>query len=149
MQHVIVGTDGSDTSMGAVREAAEIAGATGATLHIACSAHVAAELAVLTLEPILVPEGFDEQAFRGANAAIGKASEVAKQYTDKIEGHVLQGDAASALIGLVEETNADLLVVGSRGMTGAARFLVGSVANRCAHHAPCSVLIARTTPVKH
>jgi nucleotide-binding universal stress UspA family protein len=45
---------------------------------------------------------------------------------------------------LADDVQADLLVVGSRGMTGPARFLLGSVPNRCAHHATCSVLIIRT-----
>lgn len=54
------------------------------------------------------------------------------------------GDAASALIDVAETTKADLIVVGSRGMTGAARFLLGSVPNRVAHHAPCTVMIVRT-----
>ena len=38
----------------------------------------------------------------------------------------------------------ELLVLGSSGMKGAARFLLGSVPDRCAHHAPCSVMIVRT-----
>jgi nucleotide-binding universal stress UspA family protein len=41
--------------------------------------------------------------------------------------------------------NADLLVIGNRGMHGARRFLLGSVSSRCAHHADCSVLIVQTT----
>jgi nucleotide-binding universal stress UspA family protein len=47
----------------------------------------------------------------------------------------------------VESTlsGADLIVVGNKGMTGAKRFLLGSVPNKVSHHAPCSVLIIRTT----
>ena len=41
--------------------------------------------------------------------------------------------------------SADLIVVGNKGMTGAKRFLLGSVPNKVSHHAPCSVLIIRTT----
>ncbi len=41
----------------------------------------------------------------------------------------------------------DLIVVGNRGMTGAKRFLLGSVPNKVSHHAPCSVLIVRTTSI--
>jgi nucleotide-binding universal stress UspA family protein len=46
---------------------------------------------------------------------------------------------------VAEETGADLIVVGNKGMTGAERFLLGSVPNKVSHHAPCSVLIVRTT----
>ena len=44
-----------------------------------------------------------------------------------------------------EERDADLIIVGNKGMTGAKRFLLGSVPNKVSHHAPCSVLIIRTT----
>ena len=56
-----------------------------------------------------------------------------------------QGDPADAILDVAEETGADLIVVGNKGMTGAKRFLLGSVPNKISHHAPCSVLIIRTT----
>lgn len=54
------------------------------------------------------------------------------------------GDAADAILDVAEEQGSDLIVVGNKGMTGATRFLVGSVPNKVSHHAPCSVLIVRT-----
>jgi nucleotide-binding universal stress UspA family protein len=56
-----------------------------------------------------------------------------------------QGDPADAILDVAEEQAADLIVVGNKGMTGAKRFLLGSVPNKVSHHAPCSVLIIRTT----
>ena len=56
-----------------------------------------------------------------------------------------QGDPADAILDTAEEQNADLIIVGNKGMTGAKRFLLGSVPNKVSHHAPCSVLIVRTT----
>ena len=56
-----------------------------------------------------------------------------------------QGDPADAILDVAEELEADLIVVGNKGMTGAKRFLLGSVPNKVSHHAPCSVLIIRTT----
>ena len=44
-----------------------------------------------------------------------------------------------------EQRQADLIIVGNKGMTGARRFLLGSVPDKVSHHAPCSVLIIRTT----
>ncbi len=64
---------------------------------------------------------------------------------EQIETFARQGDAADAIIDVAEEQRSDLIVVGNRGMTGAKRFLLGSVPNRVSHHAPCSVLIVRTT----
>jgi nucleotide-binding universal stress UspA family protein len=48
------------------------------------------------------------------------------------------------LVELAEHLKADLLIVGNRGMTGVRRFMLGSVPNKVAHHAPCSVLIVDT-----
>ena len=53
-----------------------------------------------------------------------------------------QGEPADAILDVAEEENADLIVVGNKGMTGAKRFLLGSVPNKVSHHAPCSVLIS-------
>jgi len=57
------------------------------------------------------------------------------------------GDARAGerLRAAAEEREADLIIVGNKGMTGAKRFLLGSVPNKISHHAPCSVLIIRTT----
>ena len=62
-----------------------------------------------------------------------------------VETYSRQGDPADAILDVAEEKNADLIVVGNKGMTGAKRFLLGSVPNKVSHHAPCSVMIIRTT----
>ena len=63
----------------------------------------------------------------------------------EVETFARQGDAADAIVDVAEEQRCDLIVVGNKGMTGAKRFLLGSVPNKVSHHAPCSVLIVRTT----
>ncbi len=64
---------------------------------------------------------------------------------ESVETFARVGDAADAILDIAEEQKADLIVVGNKGMTGATRFLLGSVPNKVSHHAPCSVLIVRTT----
>ena len=63
----------------------------------------------------------------------------------EVETHARQGDAADAILDVAEERRSDLIIVGHRGTSGAKRFLLGSVPNKVSHHAPCSVLIVRTT----
>jgi nucleotide-binding universal stress UspA family protein len=63
----------------------------------------------------------------------------------QVETFARVGDAADAILDVAEEQRSDLVVVGHKGMTGATRFLLGSVPNKVSHHAPCSVLIVRTT----
>ena len=63
----------------------------------------------------------------------------------EVNVHAREGDPADAILDVAEERGADLIVVGNKGMSGAKRFLLGSVPNKVSHHAPCSVLIVRTT----
>ena len=63
----------------------------------------------------------------------------------EVETFARVGDAADAILDVAEEQGSDVIVVGNKGMTGATRFLLGSVPNKVSHHAPCSVLIIRTT----
>ena len=57
---------------------------------------------------------------------------------------VFDGDPAVALIKVAEVADADLMVVGNRGMAGVKRFVLGSVPNKVSHRAPCSLLIVDT-----
>jgi nucleotide-binding universal stress UspA family protein len=56
-----------------------------------------------------------------------------------------RGEPADALITVAEERGGDLIVVGSKGMSSASRFLLGNVPNKVSHHAPCDVIIVHTT----
>ena len=58
------------------------------------------------------------------------------------------GPAAEVLVNVAEEKGADLLVVGSVGMSGARRFMLGNVPNKVSHHAPTDLLIVKTNPPK-
>jgi nucleotide-binding universal stress UspA family protein len=65
------------------------------------------------------------------------------------EARVVSGNPAEALIGEAERTDAGLLVVGSVGMRGARRFLLGNVPNKVSHHATTDLLIVKTDPPGH
>ena len=57
----------------------------------------------------------------------------------------VSGDPADMICEVAERENVDLIVVGNKGMTGAKRFLLGSVPNQVSHHSPCNVLIVTPT----
>lgn len=139
---IVVGTDGSATAGSAVEHAATLAATTGAHLHVAMATPgipllVAPDMVVATAEWSTATE----QATR---AALEAAAEIAATAGAQVTTHQLSGDPADALLSLCDDLDADLLVVGSRGMHGARRFLLGSVSSRCAHHADRSVLIVHT-----
>ena len=143
----MAGTDGSQTAQMALQAAVDLAALSGARLLIV-SAYEPVTVPGTQTESVDVPQDVQwtvgprtevlellEQA-RGTAAAAGVAH---------IETFARQGDAADAILDVAEEHSADLIVVGNKGMTGAKRFLLGSVPNKVSHHAPCSVLIVRTT----
>jgi nucleotide-binding universal stress UspA family protein len=143
---IVVGTDGSDTAKEAVREATELAKHTGATLDVV-SAYEPVSPTRLREERLEAPSDIEhmvnpredvDATLSEADAEISKAGVSARTFAR-------QGEPADAILDLAEEENADLIVVGNKGMTGAKRFLLGSVPNKVSHHAPCSVLIVRTT----
>jgi nucleotide-binding universal stress UspA family protein len=143
---IVVGTDGSDTAAEAVRQAAELAKTTGATLDIV-SAYEPVPGDRLREESQEVPGdvAYAVGPREDVNQVLEGAARTAKGTGIEIQTHPREGEPADALLDVAEEVKADLIVVGNKGMTGAKRFLLGSVPNKVSHHAPCGVWIVRTT----
>jgi len=146
---IVVGTDGSQTAAEAVTQAVDLARTHEARLHVVCA-----------YEPVgarrLVPgRGAEEtpppdvewqvNPLAEADATLEAAALQARAAgVADVHVHARQGDAADSILDVAEERDAELIIVGNKGMTGAKRFLLGSVPNKISHHAPCSVLIIRT-----
>jgi len=64
----------------------------------------------------------------------------------EVETALMEGDPVDGVVGFVEKHHPDLIVVGSRGLSAAGRFLLGSVSDGILHHTHCSVLVVRTLP---
>jgi nucleotide-binding universal stress UspA family protein len=145
-KRVVVGTDGSETATEAVRQAVELAKHLGATLELV-SAYEPVPAQRLRQERRETPEELQWaiNPREEVEATLASALEIAEGAGITANTHPRQGDPADAILDVAEETGADLIVVGNKGMTGAKRFLLGSVPNKVSHHAPSSVLIIRTT----
>ena len=143
---IVVGTDGSDTAGEAVRQATELAKALGAKIYLV-SAFEPIGNQRLREERQQVPEDMSWMVNEreDVNATLRDAAEQIQADGVQAETFARQGDPADAILDVAEEQNADLIVVGNKGMSGAKRFLLGSVPNKVSHHAPCSVMIIRTT----
>jgi nucleotide-binding universal stress UspA family protein len=143
---IVVGTDGSDTATQAVRQAVDLAGAVGARLEIV-SAYEPVPTQRLREERRDTPEELEWaiNPREDVDATLEVAAELARGAKVEVNIYSRQGDPADAILDVAEEREADLIIVGNKGMTGAKRFLLGSVPNKVSHHAPCSVLIIRTT----
>jgi nucleotide-binding universal stress UspA family protein len=143
---IVVGTDGSETASSALAQALQLAAPLGATLDVV-SAYQPVGKARLNAESKEAPEGWQWaiNPHEDVEATLRAAADAASAVGVEARTHARQGDPADAIIELAEELRADLIVVGNKGMTGTKRFLLGSVPNKVSHHAPCSVLIIRTT----
>ena len=143
---IVVGTDGSETADQAVKHAIELAKPLGATLHIVTGfLPVTPERVAREADKVPADMQWAVNPRDEIDAMLKRATDTADAAGVKTESYARQGDPADALLDVAEERHADLIVVGNKGMTGAKRFLLGSVPNKVSHHAPCSVLIIRTT----
>jgi nucleotide-binding universal stress UspA family protein len=147
---IVVGTDGSETASKAVLTAAELAATQPeAVLHIVTvqkplspSAMAAGEMAAAA--PLAAERNWEDEIKVELESTLERAADTAKRASDtRIETHARFGSPAEVLCDLAAHLEADLIVVGNRGMRGGRRFL-GSVPNTVSHHAPCSVLIVDT-----
>jgi nucleotide-binding universal stress UspA family protein len=134
---IVVGVDGSEPSLDALRWAAAQARLTHATLHVVAAWHFPASLG---WAPAWAP-GWDPAA--DATEALGQVVKHVLGSSDDLEvhQHVVEGHPAPVLVQLA--LNADLLVVGSRGHGEFAGMLLGSVSEHCASNSPCPVVIVR------
>ena len=145
-RNVVVGTDGSETAGAAVRHAARLAKASGARLTIvtAFTPHPDRLARAQDEAPDEIKWRVTESAEADETAGRGRKI-TAEEGVSDVHCRSQSGDPAAALIDAAEDTGADVIVVGSRGMASPSRFVLGSVPNKISHHAPCDVLIVHTT----
>src|SRR5438128_469800 len=136
MELIVVGTDGSPTATEAVGKAIELAKQGGSRLAV-----------VSAYKPLsgahISGAGSDAEAQRWQDglsdakveAVLRDVTTTARSADVEVEVHRRKGDAADAILAVAKELDADLIVVGNQGMTGARRVL-GSVPNKITHHAP-------------
>jgi nucleotide-binding universal stress UspA family protein len=137
---IVVGVDGSPGSLEALRFAVAEAKLRNARVRLVVAWQIPG-VVVDALAPTLPPDpaAFEESGTAALEAALAElGDDVAGVEVQRV---VRMGSAADVLV--EEAVGAEMLVVGSRGHRGVANLLLGSISNRCAHHAPCPVVIVR------
>src|SRR5437899_623332 len=132
---IVVGTDGSKTATEAVREAVDMAKAVGATLELV-SAYAPVSEARLRAERRDAPEDVQWaiNPRQEVEASLSDAADIAREAGVKVNTYAREGDPADAILDVAEEQKSDLVILGNKGMTGAKRFLLGSVPDKVSHH---------------
>lgn len=153
MNLIVVGVDRSEGAKAALAFAHEEARLRGATLRAVHAWQLGYNGYIgytgLGFEGVTPALGGDISQLReAAKAALDATVSEAIPSPDevKIEQRVVEGAAGAVLV--EESRQADLLVVGSRGLGGFAQLLLGSVSQQCAHHAACPVVIVRSKPAE-
>ena len=146
-RNIVVGSDGSATAEKAVVQAATLAAASKARLIIVTAytegkgpAHdVNLDQVPADIRFVLTDRVQAEELGIHGRAAAKEAG------AGKVVVQAIPGDPAEVLLEAAKDFDAELIVVGSRGLNSHAHFILGSVAASVAHHAPCDVLVAHTT----
>ena len=139
---IVVGTDGSETAQRAVERAAEMAAAESARL-VVTTAFERHDGGPDDAIPSDVRWMLTDSNTAETHARKGRerAHELG---VDDVVVQAVAGAPAEMLIETAETFSADLIVVGSVGLTASTHFLLGSVASTVLHHAPCDVLVVHT-----
>ena len=140
MNLIIVGVDGSSTALEAAHKAAQLAAATEARLHV---------ITAVTRDSVELddpPHHVRVDVARDFEKMVTESADQLRSITERVTTAAVRGRPAEVLVGEAERLGADLIVVGNRRVQSPVARVLGSIATAVAHHAPCDVYIARTTP---
>jgi nucleotide-binding universal stress UspA family protein len=146
--NIVVGTDGSATAERAVDHAAALALADGARVIVVTAFSGAGTGSASGSVSDGIPDDLRfvlSDRVQAETLAERGRRRLKDAGVSKVVLQAIEGDPSSVLLEAAKDFDADLIVVGSKGLTSAAHFILGSVASSVSHHAPCDVLIAHTT----
>jgi len=137
---IVVGTDGSETASIALTAAIDLAKTFNQPLHV-----------VSAFRPMSVPGNLPAEfdgcitSSSAVDAVVNEAIMRARSAGVTVTAHAETGSAADALLSVAESVEADLIVVGNRGIRSKTRYVLGNVPSKVVHHATCSTYVVQTT----
>ena len=138
---VLVGTDGSDRAERAVHAAVAVAKGRGPG---SCWWPPSARARCTGRRSRAAPPRREGNLREAAEQVLTRSARHAEEQGVEVDWEARRGHPADVILDIAAERGVDLIVVGNKGMTGARRYLLGGVADKISHHAPCSVMIVRT-----
>jgi nucleotide-binding universal stress UspA family protein len=150
---ILIATDGTAQGSSAVASLANFRLTSADEVRIVSVVDMAVPLAIDVYGGYLPDTAELEKAARNhAERVLEDAVRSAKELTGEsgpaISGDLLFGSPESRIVEAAEQLPADLIIVGSHGYNRWERLLLGSVSDSVVHHAPCSVLVVRTSEEK-
>jgi nucleotide-binding universal stress UspA family protein len=141
IRRILVPVDFSDGSARALDDALGLADKFGAEIHLLNSYPI--YMGAVTPYGVAVPESYDRDCRAAAQKELQGWSQKAVAAGAQARTHVSALPPAEAVARYVEEHAIDLVVIGSRGLTGLKHLLLGSVAERVLRTCPCPVLVSK------
>ena len=137
---ILLATDGSEEAELAARTAADLATTTGSELHVV---YVGRVYVVVAGEEMLNSE-YEQLQREWQSALDEQVSRIEAGGADVKQAHLRMGRREDEeIVTLAEEVEAGLIVMGSRGLGGVRRALMGSVSDSVVRHAHCPVMVVR------
>lgn len=133
---IILGLDGSEQSLRALKISADLSQTFGAKLIIVHAYPYTSDLRDY--------KEYDKLLAQRQTAGLeflAQARKSVESHTLEVEDDLLEGPAAERIISVAEARQADLIVLGTRGMGSFKGLLLGSVSNKVTHRAPCPVMV--------
>ena len=136
---ILIATDGSENSKNAVRSGINLAKNTGAKVY-----------AVYVIHPVSVASGrkgpdwvkaAKDMMKEDGEEATGYVEKMSKEENLDVESVILEGDPRDEIIKFADKNDIDLIIMGTRGLSGIKRFMVGSVADKIVRHSEKEVLV--------
>lgn len=143
MKKILVAIDGSEHSMRALMKAKDLALKFDSDIELV---HVVEEVHLYNIDGgsmiALGIEQFTAMKDRG-ETFLNKSKQTLSEFGDRVTTQLLEGDPSYMLIDYIKNSDADLVVVGSHGVKGLRKYMMGSVVNKLVHHIDKSILIVR------
>ena len=146
IKKILVAFDGSKHAQETLDFALDLAEKCSADVTVLSVAqHATTPLGMIgTPVPGEIIETYSKEVMDSTAKALAEAVEKAKEKTNvKIEPKLMEGRPADTIIQVAEEEKFDLIVIGSRGLSGIKKFFLGSVSNEVVNHSKCPVLIVK------
>ena len=138
---ILIATDGSENAAKAVSHGVNVARTTGAEVHILYV--ISTEHAVTTRTVMGWTDSFEKYLGEIGKEALANATSVGEKAGVKVEPIFRKGRPAEEILGYAKENNIDLIIMGTQGLAGIKKFLIGSVAQKVLRHSKVPVMIVR------
>ncbi len=138
---ILVPIDFSSHSTAALEAGVELAKVFGARLHLLHSYPL--NLGNISPYGVAIPAGFDQSVRQAAQEKLDASVEKVQAEGIEVSNQVTPMSPGEAISGVAEDIGADLIVMGTRGLTGVKHVLLGSIAERTIRIAPCPVLTVK------